>query len=87
MSDDYICLEVDLNKILLSDGRILAIYYPDREVWEMNLWNTTGYYMGVITIPKIGEDQITEYAMFMGWWVDCTEPEAARFLGEKEVAC
>lgn len=87
MSDDYICLEVDVNKIRLSDGRILAIYYPDREVWEMNFWVVTGDYKGVISIPKIREDQITEYAMIMGWWVYCTEPEAARFLGEKEVAC
>lgn len=87
MSDDYICLEVNVNKVRLSDGRILAIYYPDREVWEMNLWNGVGSYMGTISIPKIKENQITEYAMLMGWWVDCTEPEAARFLGEKEVAC
>lgn len=85
MCDYDLCLEVAANKIRISDGRILALYYPDREVWEMNLWNTTGYYIGVITIPKIGEDQITEYAMLMGWWVDCTEPEVARRLGEKEV--
>lgn len=85
MSDDYICLEVDVNKIRVSDGRILAIYYPDQEVWKMNLWNGACSYMGTISIPKIKEDQITKYAMLMGWWVDCTEPEAARFLGEREV--
>lgn len=85
MNDDYISLEVVANKIRISDGRLLAIYYPHREVWEMNLWNGAGSYMGTISIPKIKEDQITEYAMLIGCWVDCTEPEAARFLGEREV--
>lgn len=77
MNNNFDHLIIEPNKLFFPDGRLLACFFPEREVWECYKWHGSDF-IGIVVIGLHQEDFILDQAMFEGIWVDCLECERAR---------